>query len=204
MIYKVKVAVIGDYGVGKSSMINTLQNKQPYLTYSTLGVDFLLQNFTVDNTTYKFHIWDTAGQERFRAIVKSYFRDVDVAIIMYDVTDIYALDNIEKWIIDLDHINEKKDYISFLVGNKIDSPDRCITFQEGKKKADELNLPYFEMCCQDKENVDIFFQILLEKIHQKHQTQELELATHYESLHIKEKEQARNIKKKKFSCCHIL
>ena len=44
MIYKVKVAVIGDYGVGKSSMINTLQNKQPYLTYSTLGVDFLLQN----------------------------------------------------------------------------------------------------------------------------------------------------------------
>lgn len=204
MIYKVKVAVIGDYGVGKSSMINTLQNKQPYLTYSTLGVDFLLQNFTVDNTTYKFHIWDTAGQERFRAIVRSYFRDVDVAIIMYDVTDIYALDNIEKWVIDLNHINEKKDYMSFLVGNKIDSPDRCITIQEGKKKAEELKIPYFEICCHDKENVDIFFQILLKKIHQKHLKQELELATHYESLHIRKQEKKIINKKKNFICCDIL
>ena len=108
MIYKVKVAIIGDYGVGKSSMLNTLQNKKQYLAQSTLGVDFILQNFTVDNKTYKFHIWDTAGQERFRAIVKSYFRDIDVAVLMYDVTDIYALDNLEKWILDLEYINQKK------------------------------------------------------------------------------------------------
>lgn len=202
MIYKVKVAVIGDFGVGKSSMLNTLQNKQSYLAYSTLGVDFLLQNFTVDDKTYKFHIWDTAGQERFRAIVKSYFRDVDVAIIMYDVTDIYALDNIEKWTIDLDHINEKKNYMSFLVGNKIDSPDRCVTIQEGKKKAKELGMPYYEMCCYDKESVDIFFQKLLDKVHEKHQTQELKLDTHYESLQFKEEQKI--FKKKKLTCCQIL
>ena len=172
------------------------------MAYSTLGVDFLLQNFTADNKTYKFHIWDTAGQERFRAIVKSYFRDVDVAILMFDVTDIYALDNLEKWIIDLEYINEKKKFMTFLVGNKIDSSDRCITIQEGKKKAKELGLPYYEMCSYDKESVDIFFQLLLNKVHQKHQTQELELDTHYESFHFKEKEIVT--KRRKYNCCQIL
>ncbi len=202
MIYKVKVAVIGDYGVGKSSMLNTLQDKKQYLTYTTLGVDFILKNFTVDNKTYKFHIWDTAGQERFRAIVKSYFRDVDVAILMYDVTDIYALENLEKWIIDLEYINEKKKFITFLVANKIDSPDRCIFTKEGEKKAKELNMPYFEMCSYDKEYVDIFFQKLVSMIHQKNELQELELAEHYESFQIKEKELVK--KKKRYTCCQIL
>lgn len=202
MIYKVKVAIIGDYGVGKSSMLNTLQNKMPYLSQSTLGVDFILQNFTVDDKTYKFHIWDTAGQERFRAIVKSYFRDIDVAVLMYDVTDLYALDNLDKWIIDLEYLNQKKKYITYLVANKIDSPNRYISTQEGKKKATELEMPYFEMCGYDKESVDIFFQTVLQTIHQKQEQQKLELDKHYENFRISEKGIVR--KKKKFSCCQIL
>ena len=202
MIYKVKVAIIGDYGVGKSSMLNTLQNKKQYLAQSTLGVDFILQNFTVDNKTYKFHIWDTAGQERFRAIVKSYFRDIDVAVLMYDVTDIYALDNLEKWILDLEYINQKKKSLVYLVANKIDSPDRYISTEDGKKKAKELKMPYFEMCCYDQESVEIFFQKLVKNVHEKQIEQELDLALHYESLNIREKEIVS--KKKKFSCCRIL
>ena len=91
MSYKVKVSVIGDFAVGKSSILNVLNNKMEYCCQSTLGVDFFYKNFSYENHIYKFHIWDTAGQERFRSIVRSYFRDLDVALLVYDVTDMYSL-----------------------------------------------------------------------------------------------------------------
>lgn len=203
MIYKVKVAVIGDYGVGKTTILNTLQNKKEYLAHSTLGVDFLLQNFTHENKTYKFHIWDTAGQERFRAIVKSYFRDLDVAILVFDVTDYYGLDNIEKWLLDLDYINENKKCLKLLVANKIDSPDRFIFTEDSKKKAKELGFEYFETSCYDRESVVILFQKLVALIAEKHETNKIDLPKHYESLDIENKKQER-IKKRKMGCCQIL
>ena len=203
MIYKVKVAVIGDYGVGKTTLLNTLQNKKEYLAHSTLGVDFLLKNFTYENKTYKFHIWDTAGQERFRAIVKSYFRDLDVAILVFDVTDYYGLENLDKWLIDLDFINENKNCLKLLVANKIDSPDRFIFTEDSKKKAKELGFEYFETSSYDRESVLILFQKLVKLVGEKHQTQKIDLQKHYEAIEMENKIQKR-FKKKKISCCQIL
>lgn len=203
MIYKVKVAVIGDYGVGKTTLLNTFQNKKEYLAHSTLGVDFLLQNFNHKNKTYKFHIWDTAGQERFRAIVKSYFRKLDVAILVFDVTDYYGLDNIEKWLLDLDYINENKNCLKLLVANKIDSPNRFIFSEESKNKATELGLEYFETSCYDRESVLLLFQKVVNLIGQTHDNQKINLPIHYESLDMENKLQEK-IKKKKLNCCQIL
>ncbi len=203
MIYKVKVAVIGDYGVGKTSLLNTLQNKKEYLAHSTLGVDFLLQNFTHENKTYKFHIWDTAGQERFRAIVKSYFRDLDVAILVFDVTDYYGLENLDKWLVDLDYINENKKCLKFLVANKIDSPDRFIFTEDSKKKAKELGFEYFETSTYDRESVLVLFQTIVASIGEKHKCQKIDLPKHYECIEMETQIQKR-MKKKTFGCCQIL
>ena len=203
MIYKVKVAVIGDYGVGKTTLLNTLQNKKEYLAHSTLGVDFLLKNFTYENKTYKFHIWDTAGQERFRAIVKSYFRDLDVAILVFDVTDYYGLENLEKWLIDLDFINENKNCLKLLVANKIDSPDRFIFTEDSKKKAKELGFEYFETSSYDRESVLILFQKLVKIVGEKHKTQKIDLQKHYEAIEMENKIQ-QIFKKKRLGCCLIL
>ena len=63
-------------------------------------------------------------------------------------------------------------------------------------------MPYFEMCCYDQESVEIFFQKLVKNVDKKQMEQELDLALHYESLNIREKEIVS--KKKKFSCCQIL
>ena len=203
MIYKVKVAVIGDYGVGKTTLLNTLQNKKEYLAHSTLGVDFLLQNFTHEDKTYKFHIWDTAGQERFRAIVKSYFRDLDVAILVFDVTDYYGLENLDKWLLDLDYINQNKECLKILVGNKIDSADRFILKEDCLKKAKELGFEYFETSRCDRESVLILFQKIVSMVAERHSSKSLELTKHYESRDF-ENEWNKKIKKKKMGCCLIL
>ena len=136
MNYKVKIALIGDFSIGKSSLLETYVNENEKTAINaTIGVDFRHSIVHRENYTYKLHLWDTAGQEKFQAIVTSYFRDLDVAVLVYDCTDMYALENLPKWDTDLDYINEKKNCVKFLVANKIDSKHRIIDTQAGKEKA---------------------------------------------------------------------
>ena len=202
MIYKVKLAFLGEFGVGKSSILNTLQNKKDYCIQSTLGVDFIIRNFDLENNTYKLHIWDTAGQERFRSIVKSYFRDLDVAVLVYDCTDMYALDNLPKWDTDLDYINKEKNCVKFLVANKIDSKHRIINSEAGKEKANELNYHYFETSSLQKETVDNLFDNILHILNEKRVENKMNLEFHYENFN--NKKSSNMIERKKIWCCNIL
>lgn len=202
MSYKVKLSLVGDFGVGKSSILNVLNNKMDYCCQSTLGVDFFYKNFTKDNKTFKFHIWDTAGQERFRAIVRSYFRDLDVIIMVYDVTDMYGLENIEKWDSELEHINKNNNIIKILVANKIDSPDRYINTDAGKKKALEYNYEYFETSCKDKKTVDHLFKSIVDIVSERNITHNLQLKKIIDYKEVDKNKYNQMIKKqnKKFWC----
>ncbi len=61
--YLFKIVIVGNQGVGKSSLFlrfcdnNFIEN---YLT--TIGVDFRFKMLDVDDKTCKLQIWDTAGQ----------------------------------------------------------------------------------------------------------------------------------------------
>ena len=64
-----KLVIIGDSGVGKSSLLLRFSDdafSESYLT--TIGVDFRFRTIDVDGKRVKLQCWDTAGQERFRYI----------------------------------------------------------------------------------------------------------------------------------------
>ena len=70
-----KVVVIGDAGVGKSSILlrftdDTFEEQMQ----STIGVDFKVKMLDREGKRIKMTIWDTAGQERFRTLTSSYYR----------------------------------------------------------------------------------------------------------------------------------
>jgi Ras-related protein Rab-1A len=73
--YLFKIVIVGNQGVGKSSLFlrfcdnNFIEN---YLT--TIGVDFRFRMLEVDDKICRLQIWDTAGQERFRTITSAYYR----------------------------------------------------------------------------------------------------------------------------------
>ena len=74
MNYVVKIGLVGDYAVGKSSLMNTfVKGEEQSRNDTTIGVDFNHKILKYENHTFKLHIWDTAGQEKFRSIY-SYFR----------------------------------------------------------------------------------------------------------------------------------
>ena len=67
-----KVVLLGDGGVGKSSLMNRfVSGKFDSQSFHTIGVEFLNKDVTVEGQSYTLQIWDTAGQERFRTITST-------------------------------------------------------------------------------------------------------------------------------------
>lgn len=85
----------------------------------TIGIDFISKTVQLQNKTVKLQLWDTAGQERFRSLIPSYIRDSNVAVIVYDITQINSFNNISKWYEDI-KATRGKEVLVVVVGNKAD------------------------------------------------------------------------------------
>jgi small GTP-binding protein len=89
-------------------------------------------------------IWDTAGQERYRALIPNYLKDAKCAIIVIDVSSSNSISNVEEWL-KLYNDNRTIEGFTFMIGNKIDLEEREISQEQAKKKAEELQMPYYEI-----------------------------------------------------------
>ena len=93
-----KVIILGDSGVGKTSLMNQYVNKKFNAQYkATIGADFLTKEVTVDDRLVTMQIWDTAGQERFRAMAPMYYRNAAAAIVCFDITDESSFNTMKEW-----------------------------------------------------------------------------------------------------------
>ena len=114
-----KVIIIGDSGVGKTTMltqfIHERYNNQRDLT---IGVDFGSKYVNVNGVDVRLQIWDTAGQECFRSISRSYYKGAKVAIIVFDAVNNKYKDQLNLWLNDLNMHNNNVKII--IVCNKKD------------------------------------------------------------------------------------
>ncbi len=123
---KFKIVIIGDTGVGKTCIINRfITDKFEDQRNSTIGAAFYTKKIEYNENNFSLDFWDTAGQERFRSILPIYFRNVDILIIVIDVTsDIKT--QLQHWIDYyenihfFDKINVNKNYSIILLFSKID------------------------------------------------------------------------------------
>merc|ERR1719350_680173 len=156
-----KLLLIGDSGVGKSSLLLRFSDD----TYSenyvcTVGVDFKIRTLEVDGKTVKLQIWDTAGQERFRTITSSYYRGAHGIIIVYDVTDKESFSNVKHWIQEIekyaaDSVNR------LMIGNKCDlSSKKVVSYDEAKELSDSLGVQFLETSAKNAHNVEQAFQTM--------------------------------------------
>jgi len=87
-----KVILLGDSGVGKSSIINRYVNDRfVENNMQTIGVDLFTKVALVEDSAVTLQIWDTGGQERFRALRTPFYRGADCAIL------VYSKDNPQYW-----------------------------------------------------------------------------------------------------------
>ena len=81
-----KVIILGDSGVGKTSLMNQYVNKKFTSQYkATIGADFLTKELMIEDKLVTMQIWDTAGQERFQSLGMAFYRGADACVLVYDI-----------------------------------------------------------------------------------------------------------------------
>lgn len=164
--YLFKLVLVGDSNVGKSSLLcRYVDNVYDTNYISTIGVDFKIITVNNNNKMVKLQIWDTAGQERFKSITSNYYRGVDAAILVFDVSDINSYYNVEsEWIntFKKQGIYDKQ-HCKVLVGNKNDK-DICIKKHEAEEFANRYDMRYFEASAKTSKGVSDIFNYIVSSL----------------------------------------
>ena len=96
--YNFKMLLIGDSGVGKSSLLLRFSNDTFADSYSsTIWIDFRSRSIRVEKNVCKLDIWDTAGQERSSTITANYYRGSHGIVMVYDVTSNASFTRVKHW-----------------------------------------------------------------------------------------------------------
>jgi Ras-related protein Rab-11A len=151
--YLFKVIIVGESGVGKSNIMHRfLKNEFFPSLKSTIGVDFGVKKIELkENVVIKVQIWDTAGQERYRAVVGSYYKNAQGAVLVYDISSKESFNNLPKWIKELRQHTPANCKL-LLIGNKKDLVDkREVQREQGEKFANENGLYFMETSAKDEE-----------------------------------------------------
>uniref|UniRef100_A0A4W4FM15 Ras-related protein Rab n=1 Tax=Electrophorus electricus TaxID=8005 RepID=A0A4W4FM15_ELEEL len=126
-----KILVIGDLGVGKTSIIKRYVHQTYSANYrATIGVDFALKVLNWDSETVRLQLWDIAGQERFGNMTRVYYREAMGAFIVFDVTRPATFEAVTKWKDDLDSklvLANGKSIATVLLANKCDQSRHLLT-----------------------------------------------------------------------------
>lgn len=154
-----KIVLVGESGVGKTTIVNTYLHRATGPVNPTIGGDNHNVEKKFGDKTVKLNIWDTAGQDRYKDIVPMYFRNANVAICVFDITNLASFEKIEGWV-NLSRESGPNTVKIVIVGNKTDKSDqRTVNYQTASDKASSLGaLFYVETSAQTGEGIDMLFE----------------------------------------------
>ena len=159
-----KIVLFGDSNVGKSQIFNMYNDKHFEDMYiKTLGVDYIRRD--IPFKSYVLYLWDSAGNEKVFDINKKVFKDTNVAIFCYDITNKISFNSINRWLNSVTVLNNNKSFLKVLCGTKKDLGSvRQVSINDGQKYAKDNNMQFFEVSAKTGEGIEDMFRCIIDKI----------------------------------------
>ncbi|MFX1418360.1 MAG: Rab family GTPase [Promethearchaeota archaeon] len=159
--YVYKLSLIGDGGVGKTSMVQMYVHGIFKADYKATIGTFITKKeckFKELGTSVRFMIWDLAGQTQFERLWPDYLTDSRAGIIVFDITDRQSFEHIKKWYDIITRV-ALPNIVLILVGNKVDlNTSRVVSTEEGMELAKQLGIYYMETSAKTSENIENVFE----------------------------------------------
>ena len=166
-IADVKLVLIGESGVGKSSII-----KQYSAHVFDPDIDASISNKVVVKTLelkdinkiIKLNIWDTAGQEKYRSIAKIFYKDAKIIVLVYSITNKESFETLKNYWYQEVKSTAYPDVILAVVGNKHDLYNQSqIPDEEAKSWADSIGAIFQFTSAKSNSGIDLLFENLAKK-----------------------------------------
>eukprot|EP00761_Pharyngomonas_kirbyi_P011344 gb/GECH01011369.1/.p1 GENE.gb/GECH01011369.1/~~gb/GECH01011369.1/.p1 ORF type:complete len:207 (+),score=46.98 gb/GECH01011369.1/:1-621(+) len=173
-----KVIILGDQGVGKTSLMMRYVKQNFSDQYkATIGADFMTKEVEIDKKVVTMQIWDTAGQERFQSLGVAFYRGADLCVLVFDVNEQKTFDSLESWrneFLIQANPSEQDNFPFVVIGNKIDLEDTRQVTQKQALAWCQLknNIPYFETSAKMSMNVDDAFKVIARNALKKKEEEE--------------------------------
>ena len=165
--YEMKVITLGETDVGKTSIIKRyINNIFEENTFSTIGLNFNFKKVKLKNgKSINIKLIDTAGQEKYRAIIKSYFKNVDAVLFIFSLDNKDSFDKMIGWInLFNENRNGKEGIPRYFIGNKADK-EKKVQKDEIDEFINQNNIKYYETSAKDNTGIDELFQDLSEDLY---------------------------------------
>ena len=140
---KVKVILLGESGVGKTSLIKvSMGNVFNESEEITIVNSFVEKKVDIDNQQYKMQLWDTIGQEQYRHLTKLFFNDSRIVILVYDKSSKESFEKLNDWYEEVKKVLKDDEIILAVVGNKEDLDDEDVDEMKVREFAKNINAKF--------------------------------------------------------------
>jgi small GTP-binding protein len=162
---KIKAILVGESQTGKTCILNKLvSNIFIENPGSTNVAENLEKEFTVEGKTITLDIWDTAGQEKFRSLNKIFFKDAEIAFLVYDITKKQTFDELKNFWVEQVRTFSSENVLFAVVGNKADLYTKEeVNENMGQEFADQINGVFAQTSAKHGTGINDLFQTVVDK-----------------------------------------
>lgn len=164
-----KVVLVGAARAGKTAILTRFMSDQFTLnSVTTIQAAFFQKKIQIkQNVTVTLDVWDTAGQERFHSLTPMYYRDADIVLVVFDLTEANSFARAKRWVTELQEALE--DPVIVLVANKCDMQAmRVVPASEISAYAKNANVPFFETSAKTGYQIGEVFEIAVTQAYERH------------------------------------
>ena len=198
---KIKLILVGEGAVGKTSIIAQFKDKQFKEEYlMTVGNDKVIKELVIENEKITLEIWDTPGQNEYNAVNKIFMKNSKISIIVYSIIDTNSFKKLDIWLENVKKVNKNHEMIIGIAANKSDLFEKAqISKEEGENYAKDKDILFFETSAKDYKSIEKLFisltKFYLEKNKKKKNSTSIQQMNDKNSIELMNNEKINHKKK---------